>query len=101
MKIITPEELKQRMDAGEKINLIDVREPSEHEEFNIGGVLYPLGRIRDMDTEELEMLKNEEVIFYCRSGNRSGQAAMMLDTMGFSNTVNLVGGMLSWREKFS
>jgi rhodanese-related sulfurtransferase len=101
MQNITAEEVKERLDKGEKLNLVDVREPHEHAEFNIGGVLFPLGKIQAMEVDELEDLKNEEVIVYCRSGNRSGQAAMILDTMGFSNTKNLSGGMLKWQEKFS
>lgn len=88
------------MDAGEKINLIDVREQFEHADFNIGGKLIPLGRIQMMDVDEIEDLKNDEVILYCRSGNRSGQACMILDTLGFTNTKNLSGGMLAWEEKF-
>ena len=101
MKTITAEELKARIDTGEKLNIVDVREPHEHEEFNIGGTLYPLGRIMSMDVDELESLKDQEVIFYCRSGNRSGQACMFAETMGFANVVNLTGGMLNWREKYS
>ncbi|NCU03766.1 MAG: rhodanese-like domain-containing protein [Chitinophagaceae bacterium] len=100
MKIITAEELKARIDAGEQLNIVDVREPHEHDEFNIGGTLYPLGRILSMDVDELEELKEQEVIFYCRSGNRSGQACMFAETMGFTNVVNLAGGMLNWREKY-
>lgn len=101
MKTITAEELKARIDAGEALNIVDVREPHEHEEFNIGGTLYPLGRILAMDVDELESLKDQEVIFYCRSGNRSGQACMFAETMGFTNVINLTGGMLNWREKYS
>lgn len=101
MQNITAEEVKERMDKGEKLNLVDVREPHEHAEFNIGGVLVPLGKIQNMEVDELESLKDQEVIVYCRSGNRSGQAAMILDTMGFTNTKNLAGGMLKWQEKFS
>lgn len=101
MQNITAEEVKERLDKGEKLNLVDVREPHEHAEFNIGGILFPLGKIQAMEVDELEELKDEEVIVYCRSGNRSGQAAMILDTMGFSNTKNLAGGMLKWQEKFS
>jgi rhodanese-related sulfurtransferase len=99
MEIITVEELKKRLDAGEKLNIVDVREPHEHEEFNIGGLLYPLGNIQTMQVDELEAFKDEEVILYCRSGNRSGQACMILDTLGFTNTKNLAGGMLAWRDK--
>jgi len=101
MKTITAEELKARIDAGEQLNIVDVREPNEHAEFNIGGILYPLGRFQSMDLDELENLKEKEVILYCRSGNRSGQACAYAETMGFTNVINLTGGMLNWREKFS
>ena len=98
MQNITAEELKQRMDNGEALNLVDVREPHEHADFNIGGILKPLGDVRAMQIDEIEDLKDKEVIVYCKSGNRSGQAAMLLETMGFSNVVNLQGGMMRWRE---
>ena len=52
-----------------------------------------------MQTDEIDDLKDEEVIVYCRSGNRSGTACF-LETMGFQNTVNLLGGMLAWQDKF-
>lgn len=100
MENITVDELKSRLDAGEKLNIVDVREPYENAEFNIGGILYPLGNIQTMQVDELEPYKDEEIIFYCRSGNRSGQACMILDMLGFQNTKNLVGGMLAWQEKF-
>jgi len=100
MNNITPEEVKKRLDAGEKLNIVDVREPHENAEFNIGGTLVPLGNIQTMQIDEIEDLKDKEVIFYCRSGNRSGQACMFLDAMGFKNTKNLVGGMLAWEERF-
>lgn len=100
MENISVEEVKRRMDAGEKVNLVDVREPYENADFNIGGTLLPLGQIQSMQIDDIEDLKEKEVILYCRSGNRSGQAAMFLDAMGFKNTRNLVGGMLAWEEKF-
>ncbi|RFM30885.1 rhodanese-like domain-containing protein [Chitinophaga silvisoli] len=100
MENITAEELKKRIDSGETLHIVDVREPHEHAEFNIGGILLPLGDIRAMQVDELEDLKDEEVIVYCRSGGRSGQAAMILETMGFQNVKNLTGGMLNWEEKF-
>jgi rhodanese-related sulfurtransferase len=100
MQNISVDELKRRLDAGEKINLIDVREPNENADFNIGGKLVPLGKIQTMDIDELEPLKEEEVILYCRSGNRSGQACLMLDTLGFKATKNLSGGMMAWMDKF-
>jgi len=99
MDNITVEELKKRLDAGEKLHIVDVREPHENADFNIGGVLIPLGQIQSMQIDEIEDLKEKEVILYCRSGNRSGQACMFLDAMGFKNTKNLMGGMLAWQEK--
>ena len=100
MIIIQPEELKERLESNEKLNLIDVRQPEEHAEFNIGGILLPLGNILSMQIDEIDELKNEEIICYCRSGQRSIQAAMMLETMGFTNVKNLAGGMLGWENKF-
>lgn len=100
MNTITVEELKARLDAGEKINLVDVREAHERADFNIGGIHIPVGNIMMMETEPIDHLKVEEVIFYCRSGARSGQACLFTQNLGFSNTYNLVGGMLAWREKF-
>jgi rhodanese-related sulfurtransferase len=98
MKTITISEVKERLAKGEKLNLVDVREPSEHNEFNIGGELIPLGKIQRMEVDQLEALKNEEIICYCRSGNRSGQACQVLEMLGFTNTKNLQGGMLAWRK---
>ncbi len=100
MKTISPETLKARLEAGEKIHLVDVREPNEHEQFNIGGILLPVGEIMAMQTDDIDHLKDEEVIFYCRSGNRSSHACQVAEMMGFTNPVNLTGGMLAWVEKF-
>ncbi|MEN9599650.1 MAG: hypothetical protein RL596_1969 [Bacteroidota bacterium] len=100
MNTITVEELKAKIDAGEQINLVDVREPHEHTEFNIGGILLPLGNVQTMQIDTIEDMRDEPVYVYCRSGNRSGQACMMLDTFGFKETINVVGGMLAWKEKF-
>lgn len=99
MEIISVEELKARMDAGEKLHVIDVREPDEYAEFNIGAKLIPLGQIQSMQIEELEDLKNEELIIHCRSGKRSAVACLFLESMGFTNTKNVEGGMLAWKER--
>lgn len=98
MEIITVGELKARIDAGEKLNIIDVREPEEFAEFNIGGILIPLGQIQLMQIDEIEPLKEEELIIHCRSGKRSATACLFLETMGFVNTKNLEGGMLAWQD---
>jgi len=99
MHTISVEDLKKKMDQGESLHLIDVREPAEHAQFNIGGTLIPLGKIQSMQVEELEDLHDEELILYCRSGNRSGQACLILDMLGFKNTNNLAGGMLAWEDR--
>jgi rhodanese-related sulfurtransferase len=99
MNTISVEDLKKKMDQRESFHLIDVREPDEHVQFNIGGTLIPLGKIQSMQIEELEDFKEEEIILYCRSGNRSGQACLILDMLGFKNTNNLAGGMLAWQDR--
>ncbi|CAN5614925.1 rhodanese-like domain-containing protein [soil metagenome] len=100
MQTITPEELKTRLDNGETINLLDVREDHERAEFNIGGKHIPIGKIQTMQFDDIEDWKDEEVIVYCRSGNRSGMASLFMEQVGFKNPVNLVGGMLAWQDKF-
>ncbi|MBM3937544.1 MAG: rhodanese-like domain-containing protein [Sphingomonadales bacterium] len=92
-------ELKKRLDAGEKINLIDVREQFEYDEFNLGGELIPLGTLPGK-LEDLETLRDEEVIVHCRSGARSGTAKMFLTQSGFTNVRNLIGGVLDWQAQF-
>ena len=101
MQTITVEELKAKIDAGEPLHLVDVREPHEHAEFNIGGLLLPLGKVQTMQTDEIDDLKDDTVYVYCRSGNRSGQACLILETMGYKNVVNVTGGMLAWQERIA
>ncbi|MGE5519798.1 MAG: rhodanese-like domain-containing protein [Candidatus Dadabacteria bacterium] len=100
MKIITVEELKNKLESGEKVNLIDCREPHEYEQANLGGKLVPLGKFQTMQVEELEDLKDEDVFIYCRSGKRSAMACMILDQLGFKSTFNVEGGILDWQKKF-
>jgi len=99
MENISVAEVKQRLDSGEKLNLVDVREPDENAEFNIGGILLPMGRIQSMQTDEIDSLKNQEVILYCRTGNRSSQACLYLEMMGYQNVKNLAGGVVEWRKQ--
>jgi rhodanese-related sulfurtransferase len=99
MEDISVSELKERMDKGEKLNVYDVRELHEYEEFNIGANHIPLGELPSR-TSELEALKNEEIILHCRSGARSGNAKMYLEDLGFTKVRNLLGGMLAWQDKF-
>ncbi|MFZ4542655.1 MAG: rhodanese-like domain-containing protein [Saprospiraceae bacterium] len=92
-------ELKQRLDAGENFIFIDVREPHEFEEFNIGARLIPLGTVVDRITE-FDDQKSEEIIIHCRSGKRSGMAQMLFQQAGFTNVRNVEGGILDWIDKF-
>ena len=75
MQLISVSEVRERMSKGEKLNLVDVREISEHDEFNIGGILMPLGKFQAMELDQLETLKDQELICYCRSGNRRSAGA--------------------------
>jgi rhodanese-related sulfurtransferase len=100
MQPISVEEVKARLDAGDSLHLLDVREPFEHENFNIGGVLLPLGRVQSLQTDDIDAWKDQEVICYCRSGNRSGHACLILETAGFTNVRNLSGGMNAWQDRF-
>jgi len=101
MQTISVEALNEKLVAGESIHLVDVREPHEHADFNIGGILLPLGLVQTMQIDEIENLRDKEVFFYCRSGNRSGQACMILEQMGFTNLVNVSGGMLAWQDRIA
>lgn len=98
MENIAASEVKRRLAAGEQLNLVDVRQPEETAEYNIGGIALPLGYIQRMETEPIEQLKDQEVIFYCRSGGRSQIAALLLEREGFTNVKNLVGGMEAYKK---
>ncbi len=92
----TAEELRARLDAGEKIHLIDVREHEEVAQGMIPGAIHmPLGQV----PQRLDSIpREEEVIFICRSGYRSDQACQYLASLGYTGTTNLVGGMLAWNN---
>ncbi|HAK80468.1 rhodanese-related sulfurtransferase [Runella defluvii] len=94
---ITVEELKQRIESGEEINLIDVREDYEYEADNIGGVLIPLGDLPHR-LSEIDHLKEQEVLVHCRSGKRSETAQRFMQSQGFTNVRNVIGGILAYNE---
>ena len=93
MNIITAAEVQNKLEAGEQLNLIDVREPEEVAEGHIAGVTHiPLG---DLEARLGELNKETPYVIICRSGNRSGKATELLTANGFDAT-NMVGGMLDW-----
>ncbi len=96
---ITVQELRQKLASGEKFVFIDVRDPWEYEEFNLGAQLVPLGEFMNR-VWELEDHKNDEIVLHCRSGARSGMAQGILQGAGFTNVRNLTGGVLAWKDAF-
>lgn len=93
MKEISTAELQNRLQSGEKLHLIDVREAEEVAAGMIPGAVHmALGTIPER-LQELE--PSTPYILICRSGNRSGHAAQYLEMQGY-NVTNLVGGMLEW-----
>jgi adenylyltransferase/sulfurtransferase len=94
---ITSVEFKQRLDRGDKLTLVDVREPNEFQINRIPGtVLIPLGEI---PRRYAELDKNDEIVVHCKTGGRSAKAADFLRSVGFSRVLNLKGGILDWIDK--
>jgi len=94
MKTIQPDELLAKLDAGEKVNMIDVREADEVATGIIPGAEHiPLGLV-EFKYQELD--KSKEYVMICRSGGRSGKACQFLEEQGY-HVTNLSGGMLEWQ----
>jgi molybdopterin/thiamine biosynthesis adenylyltransferase/rhodanese-related sulfurtransferase len=93
---ITVKELKRRRDAGETVFLLDVREPYEYQIAQIGGTLIPQN---DVPQRLNEIPRDREIIVQCRSGARSQKIAELLKQSGYSQVVNLAGGILAWSDE--
>ena len=93
---IQPEELKQKLDAGEKVFILDVRDPDEYQKSNLGGHLIPLA---DLPKRMNELDKNAAIVCHCKMGGRGGKAVELLLQNGFTNVRNLTGGLFAWSEK--
>ena len=94
---MTPEELKQKMDAGDKnLFVLDVREPNEYQICNLGGHLIPLN---DLPKRVSELDASKEIVVHCKMGGRSAKAVDYLKQQGFTNVHNLVGGINAWAER--
>jgi adenylyltransferase/sulfurtransferase len=90
------EELKRRLDAGDDLFVLDVREPHEYQICNIKGYLIPLG---DLPKRVSELDSSREIVAHCRSGVRSGKAVDFLRQSGFKKVHNLAGGILAWADR--
>ena len=93
---ITPRDLKARLDRGDDLFILDVREPHEYQICNIGGHLIPLG---ELSRRVNELDSSREIVAHCRSGKRSSEAAEFLRTAGFRKVLNLKGGILAWSDE--
>ena len=93
---IQPTELKQRLDAGEDLFLLDVRDENEYEISNIGGTLIPLAelpeRVNELDAER-------EIVTVCKMGPRGARAVQFLRKSGFTRVRNLTGGLHAWSDR--
>ncbi len=91
---ISPLVVKQKLDAGEKLTLMDVRQPEEYTHGHLNGaILIPLGELRD---RYRELPTDQEIIVYCHSGGRGSVALRTLLKLGFDDVKNMKGGISAW-----
>jgi sulfur-carrier protein adenylyltransferase/sulfurtransferase len=93
---IAPRELKARLDRGDDLFVLDVREPHEYQICNLGGHLIPLG---ELSRRVNELDSSREIVAHCRSGKRSAEAVEFLRSAGFRKVMNLKGGILAWSDE--
>jgi len=96
MTDISVEELKQRLDRGDNLFVLDVREPHEYQICNLGGHLIPLN---DLPKRVSELDPSKEIVVHCKMGGRSAKAADFLRQSGFTKVHNLAGGITAWAER--
>jgi molybdopterin/thiamine biosynthesis adenylyltransferase/rhodanese-related sulfurtransferase len=93
---IAPRELKARLDRGDDLFILDVREPHEYQICNLRGHLIPLG---DLSRRVSELDSSREIVAHCRTGKRSAEAVEFLRKAGFRKVLNLKGGILAWADE--
>jgi molybdopterin/thiamine biosynthesis adenylyltransferase/rhodanese-related sulfurtransferase len=93
---ITVRELKEKLDNGQNVSVLDVREPHEYEVANIGARLIPLGELPE---RLIELNKDETLAIHCKTGGRSARAVQLLKEAGFQNVYNVTGGITAWSEE--
>lgn len=89
---ISAEMLAKAMQEKQHFFLLDVRNPEEHQQYNIGGHLIPLSEL----SMRLHEIPQMPIVVYCRSGHRSSLAQSLLKEAGYQNVKNLTGGVLAW-----
>jgi rhodanese-related sulfurtransferase len=95
---ITPAEVKRKLDQGEKLHFIDVREDHEWQQDHAAGAVH-IGRgIIERDIEKVVPDKDHEIVLYCGGGFRSALAADNLQKMGYTNVLSMAGGIKAWRD---
>ena len=95
---ITPKELKERLDKGEDLIILDIREPQELSICKLKNTRHiPMGELAQR-LNELEDYKNRDIVVYCRSGGRSGQCVHYMRQHGFNGALDLSGGILAWSD---
>jgi rhodanese-related sulfurtransferase len=87
-------EMMERIQKGERLNLLDVREKIEYYTYNIGGKNIPLPALKEC-LDEIEWNKTDEIIVICKAGLRSATAQSILEVNGYQNIRNLTGGLLA------
>ena len=95
MNQLSPADLREWMNGNKEFALVDVREDWEHEVFNIGGSLVPVGGIM---AAQGSFRKDVPLVIYCEKGIRSTIVIQRLEALGFGNLYNLTGGMKAWRS---
>ncbi len=95
----TVDEIKSRLDRGDKFVLVDVREESEWQKDHLPGAIHLSKGVIERDVEQKVPDLNAEMVLYCGGGFRSALAADNLQKMGYTNVISMDGGVRGWREK--
>lgn len=94
---VTPQDVQKRIESGENLFVLDVRQPEEYKEVHVAGsTLIPLP---DLAMRLSEVPRDQTIVAICRSGNRSGVAMSMLARAGFHEVANLEGGIIAWQKQ--
>jgi rhodanese-related sulfurtransferase len=95
----TVDEIKRRLDRGDRFTLVDVREESEYAKDHLPGAIHLGKGIIERDIEQKVPDTSAEIVLYCGGGFRSALAADNLQKMGYSNVISMDGGVREWRDK--